>query len=92
MAISSKHVEEELDNAKKVFFNKESTLDDKINALYRLIQATLKVVTINRSNSKLIMRHLHITIPKSTKETLTEDGTKTVKIDVESKVEEIKEE
>lgn len=81
--LRKKHIKEELGEAKKVFMNKESTLEQKVYAIYRLLQANLKVAANNRVNTVRIMEKLEIPmitpeirISEATETTTGTDGSK----------------
>jgi hypothetical protein len=58
--LRSKHIRDELINAKKVFEDENADVKILIKSLYKLVQATLKVVANNRLNTARIMEKLGV--------------------------------
>lgn len=58
--LRSKHIREELINAKNVFEDEKADVKALLKALYKLVQATLKVVANNRLNTARIMEKLGV--------------------------------
>ena len=53
--ITGKHVREELDATGKVIADPKATVEDKLQAIYKLLTVVLKVDLSIRTNTKLIM-------------------------------------
>jgi len=76
MRISKFHVGEELAHARKVFTDPSSPLELKVDTLYKLVQAGLKILVDIRINTVRIMRHLRIPMFfKESQERITESPT-----------------
>lgn len=65
--ITSKDIELERKNTKKVLDSDDNTIEQKLSALYKLLDVTLKVGLNVRMNTKLIMNKLGIELIKNKK-------------------------
>lgn len=63
--ITSKDIELERKNTKKVLDSDDNTIEQKLSALYKLLDVTLKVGLNVRMNTKLIMNKLGIELIKN---------------------------
>ena len=77
--IRAEHVREEVQNAKKVIENPDSSVDDKLNVLFKLITVVLKVVLNVRTNTTLVMKELKVQPIDSKKRRTEGEGTDDVK-------------